>query len=135
MIHGLHPFHINPLFAGRVHCYFDPGKDEYRRTIPSKIREFCKEYTSIISFFSGAPKQLGYLRVKQKKVSKVVALLAAGNTRWGTQVSIFCIFTSSLITVVIASIDQIPSQEQRSPSNVLLRHPRRSPSANNRPHS
>jgi hypothetical protein len=43
-------------------------------------REFCKEYTSIISFFSGAPKQLGYLRVKQKKVSKVVALLAAGNT-------------------------------------------------------
>lgn len=98
----------------------DPGKDEYRCTIPSKIREFCKEYTSIISFFSGAPKQLGYLRVKQKKVSKVVALIAAGNTRWGTQVSIFCFFTSSLMTVVIASIDQIPSQEQRSPSNVLL---------------
>jgi len=98
----------------------DPGKDEYRCTIPSKIREFCKEYTSIISFFSGAPKQLGYLRDKQKKVSKVVALVAAGNTRWGTQVSIFCFFTSSLMTVVIASIDQIPSQEQRGPSNVLL---------------
>jgi len=58
--------------------------------IRSKIHDFWVEFQSIITAFGKKRTlQLGILRQKQiDSISKTIALLLAGNTRWGTQVSI-----------------------------------------------
>jgi hypothetical protein len=67
----------------------EPGKVD-KVMIPSKIHNFWLEFQSIITYFGyKSTLQLGILRQKQiSTLHKTIALITAGNTRWGIQVGL-----------------------------------------------
>jgi hypothetical protein len=67
----------------------EPGK-EAKVQISSKLHDFWLDFQSIISYFGHkSTLQLGILRQKQMAtLNKTIALITAGNTRWGTQVGL-----------------------------------------------